>query len=172
GKSVIYLFSPHVVDASVRLTLTREWDLSDIYPVVPAKRTLGGRETIQWDVRTHPDSSLTERTTGLDVACLFWEALYHEPCNPVPPRPPLLDQPAPASFSPTTCDLSPADTVVLAAIKITPYLDAAFRALGLQTEARTSFITYWLPALLKLEYVPLRFVPQAEYETAARLRPT
>ncbi|KAJ7118103.1 hypothetical protein C8R44DRAFT_878737 [Mycena epipterygia] len=160
GKPVIYLYSPHVVDASVRLTLTREWDLSVVYP---------------WDVRTHPDGSLTEHTTGLDAAYVFWEALYllysntnHEiPISP--PASPVLGQPAPASFSPTTCDLTPADSVLLAVNEITPYLDAALRAMALHTEARTSFITYWLPALLKHQRVALRFVPQAEYETAARL---
>ncbi|KAJ7757210.1 hypothetical protein DFH07DRAFT_958799 [Mycena maculata] len=42
GKPVIYLFSPQIVDVSVRLTLTREWKLSVIYPVVPAKCVASG----------------------------------------------------------------------------------------------------------------------------------
>ncbi|KAJ7118106.1 hypothetical protein C8R44DRAFT_982855 [Mycena epipterygia] len=149
-------------------------DLSAIYPVVPAKRVANGVDTIQWDVRTHLDGSLTERTTGLDVAYLFWEAiaeglgiLQHESWDShVAPGSPVLGQPASTSFSPTTYDLTPLDSVLLAASKITPYLDAALRAMALHTEARTS---YWFPALLKHQHVALRFVPQAEYETTACL---
>ncbi|KAG1733683.1 hypothetical protein EDD22DRAFT_973743 [Suillus occidentalis] len=36
-------------------------------------------------------------------------------------------------------------------------------------EARTSFITYWLPSFLKHEYIALQFVSQATYERAASL---
>jgi len=50
---------------------------------------------------------------------------------------------------------------------MTPYLDSCLKGLGLHTEARTSFITYWLPSLLKHEYVALRFVPQQSYSQAA-----
>ncbi|KAJ7496729.1 hypothetical protein FB451DRAFT_201882 [Mycena latifolia] len=170
GKPVIYLFSPSAIDVSVRLTLTREWDLSVIYPVVPAKRAPAGGESIQWDVRTHPDGSLTEHTTGLGVAYLFWEALTNNNIPPSPPSSPVLGHSSPMqAFSPTTCDLTPADSVLLRVADITPYLDSALRALGLHTEARTSFITYWLPAFLKHTHVALRFVPQAAYEPAARL---
>lgn len=71
---------------------------------------------------------------------------------------------------------------------MTLYLDEALTALGLHTEARTSFITcvsaskdhnhplnhscdyrYWLPSLLKHPNVALCFVPQSAYEQAARL---
>ncbi|KAJ7121367.1 hypothetical protein C8R44DRAFT_919708, partial [Mycena epipterygia] len=128
GKPGIYLFSPHVVDASVGLTLTREWNLSVIYPVVPAKRAPNGRETIQWDTRTHPDGSLTECTTSPDVAYLFWEALTNHTTPISPPDSPVLGQSAHASFSPTTCDLSPADSILLAVTEVTPYLDAAVHA--------------------------------------------
>ncbi|KAJ6465976.1 hypothetical protein DFH09DRAFT_1486115 [Mycena vulgaris] len=169
GKPVIYLFSPRAIDASVCLTLTREWDLSVVYPVIPAKRTLDGGESVEWIVRTHPDGSLTERTTGLDVAYLFWEALTNHGAPPSPPSSPVPGHPPAQTFSPITSDLSPADSALLSVPEITPYLDAALRALGLHTEARTSFITYWLPALLKHTRVALRFVPQAAYEHTARL---
>ncbi|KAJ7463633.1 hypothetical protein FB451DRAFT_1352919 [Mycena latifolia] len=170
GKPVIYLFSPNIVDASVRLTLTREWDLSVIYPVVPVKRTPEGGGTIQWSVCTRPDGTLTERTTGLDVAYLFWEALTNHGIPMSPPGSPVLGQPAAVEvFSPIACDLSAADSVLLAVSEITPYLDKALLALGLHTEARTSFITYWLPSFLKHTHVALRFVPQAAYERTARL---
>lgn len=55
----------------------------------------------------------------------------------------------------------PANSVLLPIGTITPYLDASLRALGLHTEARTSFITYWLPSLLKHQHIAVRFVPQA-----------
>ncbi|KAJ7466257.1 hypothetical protein B0H11DRAFT_2174970 [Mycena galericulata] len=175
GKPVIYLFSPDVLEASVRLSLSPEWDLSVVYPVVPSKRGAGGGESIQWNVRTHPDGSLTELGTGLDVSYLFWEALTNHHGKNIPPSP--LRSPVPGnhemtlqnSFSPTTCDLSPVDSVLLSVPDMTPYLDKALLALGLHTEARTSFITYWLPSFLKHAHVALRFVPQAAYEAVARL---
>jgi hypothetical protein len=46
----------------------------------------------------------------------------------------------------------------------------ALKALALHTEARTSFITYWLPDMLKHEYIALRFVAQDAYERAAPMR--
>lgn len=45
----------------------------------------------------------------------------------------------------------------------------ALTALGLHVEARTSFITYWLPSILKHDFVALRFLHQASYEQAAPL---
>ncbi|KAJ7118095.1 hypothetical protein C8R44DRAFT_878729 [Mycena epipterygia] len=53
GKPVIYLISQ----------------------LVQQKKSIAGGNTLEWTVRVHPDRSLTERTTGLDVAYLFWEAL-------------------------------------------------------------------------------------------------
>lgn len=41
--------------------------------------------------------------------------------------------------------------------------------MGLHTEARTSFISYWLSSILKHKYIALRFVPQSVYERAASL---
>jgi hypothetical protein len=75
-KSVIYLFSPTDIDATVTLTLN-EWSLSVVYPVVPIKVLENGqRNRIQWSVRTHQDGSLTTHDTSLDVSYLFWEAEY------------------------------------------------------------------------------------------------
>ncbi|KAJ7113644.1 hypothetical protein C8R44DRAFT_881925 [Mycena epipterygia] len=49
------------------------------------------RRVWQSVVRIHPDGTLTERTTGLDVAYLFWEALTNHDV-PMTPRgsPPLI----------------------------------------------------------------------------------
>jgi hypothetical protein len=71
GKPVIYLYSPSNIDVSVKLSLTPEWTLSVIYPVVPTK---DHGQHIEWHVRTHQDGSLTEHNSGLDVAYVFWEA--------------------------------------------------------------------------------------------------
>ncbi|KAJ7097361.1 hypothetical protein C8R44DRAFT_643573, partial [Mycena epipterygia] len=179
GKPVIYIYSPVDIDIAVSLTLIRDWSFSTIYPVVPAKSPFspsGVGQRILWNVRTHPDGSLIELNTDLDVTYLFWEAQYvffFPPNHEIlisPPGSPVLDQPAAVeSFSPLTCDLSPSDSVLLQVSDITPYLDNVLRALGLHTEARTSFITYWLPSFLKHTYIALRFVPQAAYETAAPL---
>ncbi|KAJ7893263.1 hypothetical protein B0H13DRAFT_2276648 [Mycena leptocephala] len=171
GKLVIYLYSPTETEVSVALTLTRDWSFSAIYPVVPAKSPHSGAgQRIQWNVRTHLDGSLTELNTGLDVAYLFWEAHTNPGIPPSPPASPVVHQfTAAESFSPLTSDLSPTDSVVVAVTEITPYLDKVLLALGLHTEARTSFITYWLPSFLKHTHIAVRFVPQAAYETAASL---
>ncbi|KAJ6461104.1 hypothetical protein C8R45DRAFT_538584 [Mycena sanguinolenta] len=171
GKPVIYVYSPTETNVSVALTLTPEWSFSAIYPVVPNKALSSGTgERIQWNVRTHLNGSLTELNTGLDVAYLFWEAhTNHGILSSPPPSPVAGSFPTTQSFSPLTCDLSPADSVLITVRDITPYLDKVLAGLGLHTEARTSFITYWLPSLLKHKHVALRFVPQAAYETAARL---
>jgi len=157
-----------VIDASVKLALSPEWRFSAIYPVVATKRH--GEELVEWNVRTHQDGSLTENNTGLDVAYLFWEAETNSEAPPSPPRSPAFDQPQPVEyFSPISSDLCDLDSVILPADKVTPYLDKSLRALGLHTEARTSFITYWLPSILKHKYIALRFVPQSAYEQAASL---
>lgn len=72
-KPVIYLYSPVDIDASVKLSLSPEWRFSAIYPVVTPKQN---GEHIDWNVRTHQDGNLTEKNTGLEVSCLFWEAEY------------------------------------------------------------------------------------------------
>jgi hypothetical protein len=52
-----------------------------------------------------------------------------------------------------------------------PHLHTALRALSLGIEARTSFITYWLPEMMRFEqqHIAFRFIPQLEYELAAPL---
>ncbi|KZV87639.1 hypothetical protein EXIGLDRAFT_620390, partial [Exidia glandulosa HHB12029] len=65
--------------------------------------------------------------------------------------------------------VSPANSVVLEKHEVPVYLQKALKAMALHVEARTSFITYWLPALEKHDTIALRFLPQAEYEQAAKL---
>ena len=94
------------------------------------------------------------------------------PASPPTSRPssPSLDRAS--EFSPMASDVSPSDSVLLPVDTIPGYLDKALTALDLHVEARTSFITYWLPSLLKHKFVALRFVPQAAYEQAAQLEIT
>ncbi|KAG2113732.1 uncharacterized protein F5147DRAFT_650164 [Suillus discolor] len=150
AKPVIYLHSPSDIDVSVKLSLIPEWSLSVIYPVVPMDEY---RQHLEWNVRTHKDGSLTEHNSGLHVSYLFWEA-----------EPPPAD-----TFHPITSSLDDTDSIVIPADKATVYFDKSLKVLGLHTEARTSFITYWLPSILKHEYIALRFVPQVAYERVASL---
>jgi len=167
-KPVIYLYSPSDIDVLVKLSLTPEWRFLAIYPVVITKQERG--EHIEWNVRTHQDGNLTENNADLDVSYLFWEAEPVPGAPPSPPRSPAFDQPQQVEhFSPVSSDLCDTDSVVLSVDKVTPYLDKSLKVLGLHTEARTSFITYWLPAILKHKYIALRFVPQSAYERAAPL---
>ncbi|KAF6748206.1 hypothetical protein DFP72DRAFT_853675 [Ephemerocybe angulata] len=173
GKPVIYLYPTTTTRISTTLSIVPEWEFSAIYPVVPAKNTEAGQE-LKWVVDAEPSGTLTEVGTGLKVSYLYWEAdtiakglmspLLLSPGSPG--KTTVLDD---ARFTPNQASLDSKDTVLVEVAKITPYLDDALKALGLHVEARTSFITYWLPSLLKNEYVALRFLPQSAYEKAARL---
>ncbi|KAG1875368.1 hypothetical protein DFJ58DRAFT_909910 [Suillus subalutaceus] len=162
-KPVIYLYSPSDIDVSVKLSLIPEWSLSAIYPVVT---TEDHGQRLEWNVRTHQDGSLTEHNSGLDVSYLFWEAETNVQAFPRSPA----SKPQPVdTFNPISSSLHDLDSIVIPVDKATVYLDKSLKVLGLHTEARTSFITYWLPSFLKHEYIALRFVPQAAYERAASL---
>ncbi|KIJ91690.1 hypothetical protein K443DRAFT_135456 [Laccaria amethystina LaAM-08-1] len=172
-KPVIYLYSPSENFASVTLSLIRQWKFSVVYPVVPIKRVEGHlHEELEWKVRVCANGQLTEMNTGLDVAYLFWEART-DPSIPIsPPQSPIIGHPSSdvEVFNPNDACLSDNDSVVISVDIVTPYLDTALKALGLHTEARTSFITYWLPEMLKHKHIALRFVPQSTYERAAPLK--
>ncbi|KAK0238179.1 hypothetical protein EDD85DRAFT_1005714 [Armillaria nabsnona] len=170
GKPVIYLFSLIEQEVSVQLSLVNEWRFSAVYPVVPIKPSaLLGGETLTWRAITHNDQTLTETTTGLRASYLYWEAVTDRCERPPSPLPETSEPSLARSFSPIWCDLNDDNSIVLPVSTITPYLDKALASLGLHVEARTSFITYWLPTILKHTYIALRFVPQNEYETAAVL---
>ncbi|KIK33074.1 hypothetical protein CY34DRAFT_18617 [Suillus luteus UH-Slu-Lm8-n1] len=162
-KPIIYLYSPSDIDVSVKLSLIPEWSLSVIYPVVTIE---DHGQRLEWNVRTHQDGSLTEHNSGLDVSYLFWEAETNLEAFPLS----LTSKPLPEdTFNPISSSLDDMDSVVIPVGKVAIYLDKSLKALGLHTEARTSFVTYWLPSFLKHEYIALRFIPQAAYERAASL---
>ncbi|ESK91244.1 ubiquitin family protein [Moniliophthora roreri MCA 2997] len=170
GKPVIYLFSPHEQEARVRLSLVPQWDFSAVYPIVPIERdsSVSKGQSAEWVVRIREDGTLSEVSTGLDVAYLFWEA-HTNPEFPVSPLPsPRMDRTT-ENFVPSQPVIDNMNSVVLPIGMVPLYLSQALQALGLHTEARTSFITYWLPSLLKHAYIALRFLPQTAYERSAPL---
>ncbi|KAK0219256.1 hypothetical protein IW262DRAFT_1448992 [Armillaria fumosa] len=170
-KPVVYLFAPHPLNAVVRLSLVEAWSFSAIYPGVPIKSSDSG-QSIEWNVETHEDHTMTDIATGVRVSYLFWEAETNPGLPPSPPASPRLDQSHSDDiprFDPSMAELTNSNSVVLPSLKTALYLDKALSALGLHVEARTSFITYWLPSILKHDFVALRFLPQASYEHAAPL---
>ncbi|KAF4609942.1 hypothetical protein D9613_010307 [Agrocybe pediades] len=170
GKPVIYLFSPLPVEASVKLALAPQWDFSAIYPVVSIEKPgveQAHHQEVTWRVQTQSNGDLKELNTGLDVAYLFWEA--HTNPGSAAPKVSNAREGSIEAFNPNAALLNDDNSVVLPVSKVTPYLDQALHALGLHTEARTSFITYWLPSILKHTNIAFRFVPQASYEQAAPL---
>ncbi|VDB95549.1 unnamed protein product [Peniophora sp. CBMAI 1063] len=176
GKPVIYLQPPSAgsaVDATVRLSLSESWSLSALYPIRPGSTYVDssyGQET-SWAVRADSNGMLYDKATESEVSYLYWEARTNLPPPLTPPTSPSLT-PSAVAFDPSRAEVSASDSVLLPVDKIPGYLDRVLAALSLHTEARTSFITYWLPSMLKHAHVALRFVPQSDYEHAARLTVT
>ncbi|KAI9457658.1 hypothetical protein F5148DRAFT_341931 [Russula earlei] len=173
-KPVIYLYPPFSLqNVTVELLLTSSWQFSAVYPPPQTTIPYGERPTAQcltWAVAAEPDGTLVDKTSGTEVSYLFWEACPSpKPVTPDSSRAstPIEDIKA---FDPSRPSVNPADSVLLPIGKVAGYLDAALKALALHTEARTSFITYWLPDLLKHENVALRFLPQASYERSVQMR--
>ncbi|KZV81184.1 hypothetical protein EXIGLDRAFT_686285 [Exidia glandulosa HHB12029] len=170
GKPVICLMPPQgqTLSASVQLSLVPEWSFSAIYPVAPVSaKGNTSPEAVTWDVDVRSDGTLFDKRTASDVAYLYWEATT----NALRPRSPPLDD-AVESFNPGYAVLTHSNAVLLDIADVPSYIDKALDAMTLHTEARTSFITYWLPAMLKHKHIALRFLPQSVYEPAAPMRVT
>ncbi|KLO11501.1 hypothetical protein SCHPADRAFT_905930 [Schizopora paradoxa] len=170
GKPVIYLFPPQfLAEVNVQLSLVPTWSFSALYP--PTSIDEGGTQAVSWDVSATPDGTLKDKSSDLSISYLFWEAHTKSPhlLSPSPSRPssPTIR----SEFDPArACDwMTPPSSVVLPIKEVPQYLDVALKTLTLHTEARTSFITYWLPSLLKHSHVALRFLPQTAYENSAPL---
>ncbi|KAK0435428.1 hypothetical protein EV421DRAFT_2061770 [Armillaria borealis] len=168
-KPVLYLFSPLPIDALVRVSLVKAWSFSVVYPDGPITASKFGQESITWDVKTHNDHTLTDMSTGTRVSYLFWETKTNPGLPPSPPASPQMLPNAIHPFNPLRPEVTNDNSVVLHASEAAIYLDKALTALGLHIEAKTSFITFWLPFILKHSYVALNFLPQASYEHAAPL---
>ncbi|CAE6507122.1 unnamed protein product [Rhizoctonia solani] len=178
GKPVIYIFSPNLTtNVQVELSLHQSWTFTGIYPLTTVTTTtkdnMPGRESISWVVDAHPGGILWDHGTKREITYLFWEA---HPNRKALRSPPLtrssspVEGPSPShTFDPESPVVLPGHSAVLSFNKVTGYIDDALLALGLHTEARTSFITYWLPDLSKHAFIALRFLPQQDYEKAAPL---
>lgn len=73
GKPVIYLLSPFPLNAVVQLSLIQAWSFSAVYPPAPIKSS-GFGQSIEWNINTHDDYTMTDIATGTRVSYLFWEA--------------------------------------------------------------------------------------------------
>ncbi|KAG8922413.1 hypothetical protein FRC02_011867 [Tulasnella sp. 418] len=181
GKPVIYLYPPSVLTATVSLSLIPQWRFSALYPFTPITAAKVGTETgeaLVWVVTAHPDGTLRQEPSGVDTSYLLWEAETHLDLLDSPPSSPTSaslpsdltsDCDDTESFIPGRSKCAPHNSVLLSVQEAPLYLNKALFELGLHTEARTSFITYWLPSLLKHQFIALRFVPQSAYEKAAPL---
>ncbi|QRV96132.1 ubiquitin family protein [Ceratobasidium sp. AG-Ba] len=175
GKPVVYLFPPLPTNSiRVDLALTPAWSFSALYPSAPVRPTAGDGHSVAWIVDAKPDGTLSDHGTGREVSYLFWEAHTNPalPCSPAVSRPGSPVQEVAATFDPSRPVITPDNSTVLPFEKVTGYIDDVLLSLGLHTEARCSFITYWLPDLQRHKHIALRFLPQSEYEAAAPMRVT
>ncbi|KAJ6500664.1 hypothetical protein C8R45DRAFT_819640 [Mycena sanguinolenta] len=173
-KPIIYLFSPTVIEATVKLSLVPTWSFSSVYPIVPVETSESGGDVVQWNVRTHMNGNLTELGTGLETSYLFWEAdvIPDGRVNNSQTEPLVLPDNSDSEseqFHPASCKLSDENAVLLPTSNTAAYLNSVLEMLGLHTEARTSFITFWLPFFLRHKQIALRFLPQSMYSYAAPL---
>ncbi|QRV81695.1 ubiquitin family protein [Ceratobasidium sp. AG-Ba] len=175
GKPVVYLFPPLPTNRiRVDLALAPAWSFSALYPSASVRPTAGGGQSVAWIVDAKPDGTLSDRGTGREVSYLFWEAHTNPalPCSPAVSRPGSPVQEVAATFDPSRPVITPDNSTVIPFDKATGYIDDVLLSLGLHTEARCSFITYWLPDLQRHKHIALRFLPQSEYEAAAPMRVT
>ncbi|KAJ7493842.1 hypothetical protein FB451DRAFT_1164712 [Mycena latifolia] len=145
-----------------RSHLDSEWSFSAVYPIVPTKSLPSGAgDRIQCPYRRKSDrvkhrlgcrvsflgGAIRRLMSFLPAYTYGFSSSTNDDIPVSPPAPPIIGpRDVGESFSPLTCALSPTDSVLLAARDITPYLGKVLLTLGLHTEARTSFITYWLPS--------------------------
>ncbi|KAG8702734.1 hypothetical protein FRC09_004573 [Ceratobasidium sp. 395] len=173
-KPVIYLFPPvPTSNIRVELSLANTWEFSAIYPPTPvlpeSHQGVSGCQSITWNVDAKPDGTLLDHRTSRMSSYLFWEAhaKLASPLSPVSSRPTSPTRNVSGAFDPSRPTLTPMNSVLLPFEKVAGYVDDALMALGLHTEARCFFITYWLPYLQVHEHIALRFLPQTDYEAAA-----
>ncbi|KIO23708.1 hypothetical protein M407DRAFT_26838 [Tulasnella calospora MUT 4182] len=162
-KPVIYLFPPAMMKVKVQLGLPHRWAFNVLYPVVPTQRDKNSStgERVEWEVEAEPNGTLVLNQAAAEVSYLFWEAKPQSATErPLERR---------LNFLEDGNECSPDDSVLLETNRVADYLDRSLKILGLHTEARTAFITFWLPCFVKHDYIALRFVPQPSYEKAAPL---
>ncbi|KAG8777470.1 hypothetical protein FRB91_001761 [Serendipita sp. 411] len=172
-KPIIYLFSETNLIVEVSLLLSPMLSFTGVYPVSPIKTSDSGEEMIRWNVETRKDGTLLDLGTGLEVAYIYWKASAVSPLSPPSSRPvtPINadHDPGVEVLDPMGLAIDPKNSVLVSLAMLPTYLDTTMRTLGLHTEARTSFITYWLPNMHRYSHIALRFLSQAAYEKSAPL---
>jgi hypothetical protein len=75
-KSVVYLYPPSsLADVSVELTLVPSWSFLAVHPPQQKPIFLGERRKAQcWKVAAEPNGTLLDKTTGIEISYLHWEA--------------------------------------------------------------------------------------------------
>ena len=78
-KPVIYLYPPSsLTDVTVELALTSSWRFSAVHPPPMTTIPPGEPHTAQsltWTVAADPNGTLVDKTTGMEVSYLYWEAM-------------------------------------------------------------------------------------------------
>ncbi|KAI9442808.1 hypothetical protein F5148DRAFT_1256737 [Russula earlei] len=169
-KPIIYLYPPSSLpNVTVDLQLTPSWRFSAVYPS-PQFDENQIAQHLTWTIAAEPDGTLVDKTTGTEVSYLYWEA--DAKLGLVTPDGSRATTPVEdiETFDPSRPSVKPGESILLPIDKVPGYLDMVLKALALHTEARTSFVTYWLPDLLKHKYIALRFLRQESYEKSARMR--
>ncbi|KAF8495735.1 hypothetical protein F5888DRAFT_1794849 [Russula emetica] len=157
----------------MELLLTLSWSSSAIYPLPQTAITSGEKQiaaqSLTWTVDAEPDGRLVDKTSGTEVTSTGKQRNVNS--RLITPDASRATTPVEDTemFDPSRPSLSPGNSILLPIGKIPGYLDAALKGFTLHTEARTSFITYWLPSLLKHEYIALHFIAQSSYEKAAQM---
>ena len=81
-KPVIYLYPPsRLSDVTVELLLTSSWSFSAIYPlpqttITSDEKQQNPTQSLTWTVDAEPDGRLVDKTSGVEVTYLYWEATY------------------------------------------------------------------------------------------------
>ena len=78
-KPVIYLYPPSSIpDVTIELQLTSSWHFSAVYPSPQTSIPSYGHQPAQsltWAIAAEPNGTLVEKTTGMEVSYLYWEAM-------------------------------------------------------------------------------------------------
>ena len=78
-KPVIYLYPPSsLADVTIDLALASSWRFSAVHPPPRATIPPGKTHTAQsltWTVAAEPNGTLVDKTSGMEVSYLYWEAM-------------------------------------------------------------------------------------------------
>ena len=117
---------------------------------------------------------LVERSTGLELSYLFWEA--HTTDSPITPSASIngdVDATEIETVHPSRPILNSSNSILLPFDAFLLYLDTSLKSLTLHTATRNDFVTYWLPSFIRIhekgQLISMRFVEEEAYEQAAVL---